>query len=120
MGAEESTPYNNREYKSLLANYYRRKSYDDPRYGQCSIWSHNHNPDDTLLVKEKWTNTKQEADNLNDLVHTRRSNNSKNLAKYGFFLTKKQDLKHMIINMKTIGVQRFSSIKWLLNIMRGV
>lgn len=85
MGNAESTNfYSNNELAirdNIENNFQKRETYDDERYGRVSVFNHKHDPQNLLILKEKWTNTNQETNELNSFIRTRSQINHPNIAK---------------------------------------
>jgi len=90
MGAEESKPHNE-EYKKLVKDFHKQRNYVDHRYGQAVVYGNTHNPNDKLLMKEKWTNSMPESAELVGFVESRRHNKHKNLAELKAYETLTDD-----------------------------
>lgn len=68
-------------FTNFIATYQKREEVNDDRYGNVTIYNHGHNPTELIMVKEKWTNTPEDAQQLQGMSVSRVQNNHKNLAK---------------------------------------
>lgn len=85
MGNAESTGFYNSDELAIRDNienqFQKRETFSDERYGKVTLYNHNHDPQNLLLLKEKWTNTNQESSELNNFIKSRSQINHPNIAK---------------------------------------
>ena len=68
------------EYQQFREYYVKHGKTDDPRYGHVAFYHHRNQPSDLILVKDKWTNTLAESQDINSFVLNRQSISHPNLA----------------------------------------
>ena len=77
MGNSSST---SAEYKEFRKYYIKHGEDDDPRYGHIVYYHHRNQPSDLILLKDKWTNSLSESQDINTFVLNRQSITHPNLA----------------------------------------
>lgn len=75
MGNSES-----KDIDSFKENYKKHNERKDPRYGNVSNWHSRNNPQDLVLIKNKWTNSPNESQEINALIDNRKDIYHPNLA----------------------------------------
>ena len=78
MGNVDSKPA---QFSNFMKDYQKREEVQDDRFGRVTIYNHAHNPTDLIMVKDRWTNTPPDADQLAGYATNRVTNVHKNLAK---------------------------------------
>jgi len=75
MGNSSST-----QYEQFHQYYVKHGEDKDPRYGHVVYYHHRNQPKDLVLVKDKWTNSLAESQDINTFVQNRQSIDHPNLA----------------------------------------
>jgi hypothetical protein len=75
MGNSSST-----QYEQFHQYYVKHGENKDPRYGHVVYYHHRNQPKDLVLVKDKWTNSLAESQDINTFVQNRQSIDHPNLA----------------------------------------
>lgn len=78
MGAASSKPA---QFEAYLTQYQKRTDEKDDRFGDIAVYNHLHNPQEMIMVKERWTNTAPDAAELAGMSASRVQNNHRALAK---------------------------------------
>ena len=69
-----------RNFNELQKTHYKEKSYKDPRYGNITVYKANHDPNEELVLKKVWINTKQESREFLTDIEKYRKNDTKALC----------------------------------------
>jgi hypothetical protein len=80
MGGDNSKVETSSDWNSILQEYKKLQTYEDPRYGEVTVYVHNTVPSQHLLVKKRWINTKDESAEFFEKIYWRSQNSNKNLA----------------------------------------
>lgn len=83
MGNAHSDDFRNRDFaKEMASRYEKSVDTEDSRFGKVQVWHEKFNPNNKVLIKQRWTNTPQESQQLHEFVERRRVIDSPFIARY--------------------------------------
>ena len=69
-----------REIEEFKDQYQKQKDFKDPRYGDVTFYHAKHNPDNMVMVKDKWTNSLSESQEITGFIENRKNISHPNLC----------------------------------------
>lgn len=75
-----------REVEEFKRNYVKHGETDDPRFGKVTFYHSKYNPQEIVMVKDKWTNSLTESQEIAGFIENRKDIVDPNLAENKYYL----------------------------------
>ena len=69
------------EVEQFKKFYDKHGQSEDPRYGKVEFYHHKHTPEELVMLKENWTNSLSESQDINAHIENRKDVSHPNLAR---------------------------------------